>query len=32
MNVVHAPTSEFTGDTLIGTITGTIQTIKVEGD
>ncbi|MEY3889018.1 MAG: hypothetical protein RI931_140, partial [Actinomycetota bacterium] len=25
-------TSEFTGDTLVGTITGTIQTIKVEGD
>ncbi|MEN9970257.1 MAG: hypothetical protein RLZZ229_465 [Actinomycetota bacterium] len=30
--VKDAPTSEFTGDTLIGTITGTIQTIKVEGD
>ncbi|MEY5004540.1 MAG: hypothetical protein RLZZ594_570 [Actinomycetota bacterium] len=30
--VKDAPTSEFNGDTLIGTITGTIQTIKVEGD
>lgn len=30
--VKDAPTSEFTGDTLIGTITGSIQTIKVEGD
>ena len=30
--VKDAPTSEFTGDTLVGTITGTIQTIKVEGD
>ncbi len=30
--VRDAPTSEFNGDTLIGTITGTIQTIKVEGD
>jgi len=27
-----APTSEFTGDTLVGTITGTIQTLKLEGD
>jgi simple sugar transport system ATP-binding protein len=30
--VRDAPTSEFNGDTQIGTITGTIQTIKVEGD
>lgn len=30
--VKDAPTSEFTGDTLIGTITGSIHTIKVEGD
>jgi simple sugar transport system ATP-binding protein len=30
--VKDAPTSEFDGDKLIGTITGTIQTIKVEGD
>jgi simple sugar transport system ATP-binding protein len=30
--VKDAPTSEFNGDTLIGTITGSIQTIKVEGD
>jgi simple sugar transport system ATP-binding protein len=30
--VKDAPTSEFDGDTLVGTITGTIQTIKVEGD
>jgi len=30
--VKDAPTSEFNGDTLVGTITGTIQTIKVEGD
>jgi simple sugar transport system ATP-binding protein len=30
--VKDAPTSEFNVDTLIGTITGTIQTIKVEGD
>ena len=30
--VKDAPTSEFNGDTLIGTITGTIKTIKVEGD
>jgi simple sugar transport system ATP-binding protein len=30
--VKDAPTSEFNGDTLIGTITGTIQTIKVDGD
>jgi simple sugar transport system ATP-binding protein len=30
--VKDAPTSEFDGDKLVGTITGTIQTIKVEGD
>ena len=30
--VKDAPTKDFNGDTLIGTITGTIQTIKVEGD
>ncbi|MFM5905149.1 MAG: ATP-binding cassette domain-containing protein [Micrococcales bacterium] len=30
--VKDAPTAEFNGDTLVGTITGTIQTIKVEGD
>jgi simple sugar transport system ATP-binding protein len=30
--VKDAPTSEFDGDKLIGTITGSIQTIKVEGD
>jgi simple sugar transport system ATP-binding protein len=30
--VTDAPTSEFDGDKLIGILTGTIQTIKVEGD
>lgn len=30
--VQDAPTSQFNGDTLIGTITGTIKTIDVEGD
>jgi simple sugar transport system ATP-binding protein len=30
--VKDAPTSEFTSDTLIGTITGSIQTIKLDGD
>jgi simple sugar transport system ATP-binding protein len=30
--VKDAPTSEFDSDSLIGTITGSIQTIKVEGD
>lgn len=30
--VRDAPTSEFTGDTLIGTITGSIGTVHVEGD
>ncbi|TFD64335.1 ATP-binding cassette domain-containing protein [Cryobacterium ruanii] len=30
--VMDAPTSEFDGDRLIGVITGTIATIKVEGD
>lgn len=30
--VRDAPTSEYTGDTLIGTITGSIGTVSVEGD
>lgn len=30
--VKDTPTAEFNVDTLLGTITGTIQTIKVEGD
>ena len=30
--VKDSPTSEYNNDTLLGTITGTIQTIKVEGD
>jgi simple sugar transport system ATP-binding protein len=30
--VDEAPTSTFDGDKLVGTITGTIQTIKLEGD
>jgi simple sugar transport system ATP-binding protein len=30
--VRDAPTAEFSGDTLLGTITGTIKTIEVEGD
>lgn len=30
--VKDAPTSEFDSDSLIGTITGSIQTIKLEGD
>ncbi len=30
--VKDAPTSEFNSDTLIGTITGSIQTIKLDGD
>jgi len=30
--VRDAATSEFSGDTLLGTITGTIKTIEVEGD
>jgi simple sugar transport system ATP-binding protein len=30
--VQDAPTSSFNGDTLIGMITGTIQTLKLEGD
>ncbi len=30
--VDEAPTSSFDGDKLVGTITGTIQTIKLEGD
>jgi simple sugar transport system ATP-binding protein len=30
--VMDAPTSEFDGDRLIGVLTGTIQTVRVEGD
>jgi simple sugar transport system ATP-binding protein len=30
--VKDTPTADFNVDTLLGTITGTIQTIKVEGD
>jgi simple sugar transport system ATP-binding protein len=30
--VANAPTSSFDGDMLIGTITGSISTVKVEGD
>jgi simple sugar transport system ATP-binding protein len=30
--VANAPTSNFDGDKLIGTITGSISTVKVEGD